>query len=354
LEVGIHAIFQNYLGRVTDSEVMQSEMKLAEMVEDLGFTKYWAAEHHFTDYAFIPDNLQWLSWLAGRTSTIKLGTAAVIIPWNSPLRAVEKFSLLNHISNGRGVLGLGRGLSRHEYEHFGVDMNESRDRFDEGAKMILDALKTGFIQGDGPFYPQIRTEIRPRFEHDVSGSFYCVGMSPDSVEKCAELGGTLMTFSQKPWEMYVEETLKEYQASFRKYHGRPAPPPLTGDLMYCHENADLAREHAMEYVKNYFLTIVRHYEIMSDHFKNVSGYDHYATAADLFREVGLEIAAESYCEVQSWGTPDMILRKLEERRELMGNFELNIMAYYGGMDLETARTSLELFSKEVLPVVRQW
>ena len=68
--------------------------------------------------------------------------------------------MLDHLSNGRAVLGLGRGLARFEYEHFGIDMNTSRDRFDEASRMIVDALDTGFIEGKGPFYPQLRTEIR--------------------------------------------------------------------------------------------------------------------------------------------------------------------------------------------------
>jgi alkanesulfonate monooxygenase SsuD/methylene tetrahydromethanopterin reductase-like flavin-dependent oxidoreductase (luciferase family) len=354
MDVGILAIFQNYLGRFKDADVIQNEMRLAEQIEGLGFDKYWAAEHHFTDYSFSPDNLQWLSWLAGRTTTLKLCTGAVIVPWNNPLRVVEKFMMLDHMSKGRAVLGLGRGLSRHEYTHFGLDMNDARARFDEGATMILDALKTGFIEGKGPQFPQLKTELRPRPRAGVDGRFYCVGMSSDSVEKCAELGGTLMTFSQKPWEMYVEETLKSYQASFQKYHGRPAPAPLTGDLMFCHEDADKAKTMAMEYMSNYFLTIVNHYEFMGDHFKKIKGYDHYATSGELFKAVGMEIAAQSYCDVQTWGTPEMILKKLEARKKLMGQFELNVTAYYGGMDITTAEKSLKLFSKEVMPIVQKW
>ncbi len=354
MEVGILAIFQNYMGRMDDSEVINNEMRIAEQIEDLGFDKYWAAEHHFTDYSFSPDNLQWLSWLGGRTSKLKLGTGAVIVPWNNPVRIVEKFAMLDHMTNGRAVLGLGRGLARHEYEHFMLDMNDARARFDEGAKMIIEGLRSGIVKGDGPQYKQIETEIRPRPRSDVDGRLYCVGMSPDSVETCAKLGATLMTFSQKPWEMYVEETLKVYQQAFKKYHNREAPGPVTGDLMFCHENADTAKEMAKKYMSNYFLTIVQHYEIMSDHFKNISGYDHYATAGDLFKEVGLEVAAESYCDVQTWGTPEMILEKLEWRKKLMGEYQLTLISNYGGMSYEEASGSLQLFAKEVLPVIQKW
>jgi alkanesulfonate monooxygenase SsuD/methylene tetrahydromethanopterin reductase-like flavin-dependent oxidoreductase (luciferase family) len=179
-------------------------------------------------------------------------------------------------------------------------------------------------------------------------------MSPESVEQCAQLGARLMTFSQKPWELYKTETLDAYQASFRRHHGREAPPPLTGDLMFCHEDPDEARALASEYMSNYFLSIVNHYEIMSEHFEKAKGYDYYATAAEMFRAVGIEPAVETYVAIQDWGTPDQILEKLRRRREQLGPYELNVIASYGGMPLETAQKSIELFARECVPELSKW
>jgi alkanesulfonate monooxygenase SsuD/methylene tetrahydromethanopterin reductase-like flavin-dependent oxidoreductase (luciferase family) len=298
--------------------------------------------------------VQFLSWLAGRTSRIRLGTGAVIVPWNDPLRVVEKMVMLDHLSGGRAVLGLGRGLARTEYHHFGIDMGESRDRFDEAARMIIDAFDTGFIEGKGPYYEQVRTPIRPAPLSGFRDRFYCVGMSPESVEQCAALGARLMTFSQKPWELYKTETLDVYQASFRRHHGRDAPPPLTGDLMFCHEDAGRAEELASEYMSNYFLSIVNHYEIMSEHFKDSKGYDYYANASEMFRAVGIEPAVKVYVAIQNWGTPEQILEKLRARRELLGPFELDLVTRYGGMPLELAQESIALFARECLPELRKW
>ena len=77
----------------------------------------------------------------------------MIVPWNHPLRVVEKIAFLDHLSDGRAILGLGRGLSRVEYEHFGIEMNSARDRFDEASRMIIEGLEKGFIEGDGPVLP---------------------------------------------------------------------------------------------------------------------------------------------------------------------------------------------------------
>ena len=110
----------------------------------------------------------------------------------------------------------------------------------------------------------------------------------------------------------------------------------------------------MEYMTNYFLSIIEHYEIMSDHFKDTAGYQSYATAAGAFKAVGLETAARVYCGVNSWGTPERIIDELRARRELIGDFELNLVANFGGMPFDEAEASLELFAREVLPEIQRW
>ena len=351
MDVGILQIFQNYQGRRRDEEVVKGEQRIALLAEELGYDKLWAVEHHFTDYSACPDNVVYLAWVAGRTERIRLGTGAVIVPWNTPLRVAEKIALLDHLTDGRVVLGLGRGLSRIEYGHFGIEMGESRDRFDEGAAMIVEALEKGWIEGSGPCYPQPRTEIRPRPIRGFRDRLYCVGMSPDSVEAAARLGGRLMTFTQQAWEQYAEGPLANYRESYRRHHGGDPPPPLTGDLMYCHPDPAVAEEKGLEYMTNYFLTIVKHYELMGDHFAKVGGYDSYQSAADAFRQVGLEVAARAYCSVNIYGTPEQILEKLARRREIIGDFELNLISSYGGMPQEEAEASIRLFGEEVLPAL---
>jgi alkanesulfonate monooxygenase SsuD/methylene tetrahydromethanopterin reductase-like flavin-dependent oxidoreductase (luciferase family) len=354
VKVGILGIFQNYQGRTDDAAHVQDELRLAELTEPLGFDSYWPPEHHFTDYSACPDNLQVLSWLAGRTTRIGLGTGAVIVPWNDPLRVAEKVAMLDHLSNGRAILGLGRGLSRHEYGHFGIDMNEARDRFDEGSRMILDALETGDIEGAGPYYPQRKTPIRPRPPRSFRDRFYCVGLSPESVEQAARLGATLMTFTQMPWEMYASGPLADYRKAFQTHQRREAPWPLTGDLMFCDASAERAETMAREYMANYFLSIVNHYELMSEHFGKTKGYELYANAADAFRAAGMEPAMNVYISIQTWGTPLQILERLEARKRLLGGFEMLVLARYGGMSLADAEGSLRLFASKVLPEVQAW
>ena len=95
MHVGSSTFFQNHRQTMSDFEVYQNELRLADMVEPLGFDSIWAVEHHFTDYTMCPDVLQFLSYMAGRTQTVQLGSMVVVLPWHNPLRVAEQFSVLD-------------------------------------------------------------------------------------------------------------------------------------------------------------------------------------------------------------------------------------------------------------------
>ncbi len=356
MDVGIQTILTSggWNGTVPDSQVYAEEMELARRAEDLGFDAIWPTEHHFFDYSFCPDNLQFLSYFAGCTSTIKLGTAAVILPWNDPLRVAEKVAMLDTMSNGRVKFGMGRGLSRREYAPFtGVEMEESRARFDEASLMIVDALETGVIKGDGPYYPQEPTELRPRPERSFKGRTYCVANSSDSVEAAARAGGAMILFSESRWEKRLQ-SIEHHRNRFLELHGTEAPPILTADFTYCHPDANLAKERAEEYLAGYLRTILEHYELMNDHFADLPGYQGYGRQAEILRSVGFEGYVEGFLASNAYGTPDQILERLAERRTVVGEFEQATCFRFGGIPFDQTKASFELYAKEVLPVVKSW
>ena len=155
MNVGMMMVFTSYgWEHCPDVCVWDEEIRLARLAADLGFDCLWSAEHHFNDYSFVPDNLQLMTYLTALCPGVDLGTAAVIVPWHDPLRVAEQAAVLDMLSKGRLRLGLGRGLARREFVAFRLSMDESRERFDEAAPMIVNALNTGFIEGDGKFYKQ--------------------------------------------------------------------------------------------------------------------------------------------------------------------------------------------------------
>ena len=112
MRIGMAAICQNPDGERSDGDVYVNELRLASLAEPLGFDSLWSVEHHFTDYTMVPDVLQFLSYFAGRTQRVQLGSMVVVLPWHDPMRAAEEISLIDHLCSGRFVLGIGRGAGR--------------------------------------------------------------------------------------------------------------------------------------------------------------------------------------------------------------------------------------------------
>jgi alkanesulfonate monooxygenase SsuD/methylene tetrahydromethanopterin reductase-like flavin-dependent oxidoreductase (luciferase family) len=352
MKVGLLLVFQNFLDQITDHEMYEREIALALLAEPLGLDTVSAVEHHFFSYAMCPDNIQFLSYLAAKTERIGLLTGAVILPWNNPLRVVEKMILLDHLSKGRAIFGIGRGLAKREYGTFGIDMNEARDRFDEAADMIIRGLETGIVEGDGPYYKQIRTAVRPGPYASFKGRINCVAMSSDSVPVCARLGAKMMSFAQKPWDQMVPH-YETYRKLFLQYNNRQPPAPICVDFLVCSDSADEAEALARQHITNYYVTLMDHYDMAGDHFKQMKGYGDYATNAALIKEAG-GAAAEAFVNVNLWGTPKQILEKLDKRRQIIGDFDLTVQISFGGMSGDKAQQSLRLFAKRVLPELRSW
>ena len=353
MKVGLLMVFQNFGDSISDREAWERDIELAALAEPLGFDILSAVEHHFFNYAMSPDNTQFLGYMAARTERIGLLTGAVILPWNDPLRVVERMIVLDHLSQGRALFGIGRGLARREYEAFGVDMNEARDRFDEAAELILRGLETGVVEGEGPYYPQRRIQVRPGPYASFRDRFYAVGMSSDSVPVVARLGAKMMSFAQKPW-VEMAPHFQRYRDLYQENHAKQAPSPVCVDFLCCDESAERAEAMANEYMANYYLTVMEHYEMAGDHFGAMKGYGDYADSAAGLRDSGLDEAAKGFVDINTYGTPTQILEKLDARRQQIGDFDLTVQISYGGLTQKDAEGSLRLFAEQVLPELQSW
>jgi len=345
-----YQMFFSNPARLPDDEFYRKEMELALLAEPLGFDGIWCVEHHFdSDYAMSPDNVVVLSYLAARTERITLTPGAVILPWNDPLRVAEKISVLDQLSGGRVQLGIGRGLAKIEYNLFGVDMATSRDRFNEASTMILDALDKGVISGDGPYYPQAEAPIRPGPRRGFRDRTVCIAMSPDSRAQAAELGLGISTFSQFPLEEH-HRGFQEHRARFEEVHGRPAPAPTLSDQVYCSEDEQECAETARRYTAAHLDLALKHYKFDdAEHFRNLKGYQSYTAAAEQMAAAGQDAASEGYYQVQLTGTPDQIVERIQQRRELLGEYHQNCGFSFAGIPHDKAEKSMRLFATEVLP-----
>lgn len=349
MHVGLAAVFQNPGKARSDLDVYQNELRLVSQAEGLGFDSIWGVEHHFTDYTMCPDVLQYLTYFAGKTEKVNLGSMVVVLPWHDPIRVVEQISMLDNMSGGRMILGLGRGLGRIEFGGFRIPMEESRGRFIESAKMILEGLETGYCEFDGEYIKQPRREIRPRPSKSFKGRTYAAAVSPESARIMAELGVGILIIPQKPWDMVAAE-LEEYATIFREVNGEEPPKPWASGWVFCDEDEDRAREMARRYIGGYWNTVIDHYEFKSDHFKKIKGYESYSVMQErVSEEGGAEKMVEFFLNLQVWGTPDQCTAKIVDICDRIGSDSFNGVFSYAGMPWDEAERNMSLFASDVLP-----
>ena len=338
---------------LSDHDTYVGETSIALKAEERGYDSVWAVEHHFNDYAFCPDNLLWLSHIAARTSKIKLGTGAVILPWNTqPIRVAEKLLMLDHLSEGRVIFGMGRGLSRKEYAPFGVDLETSRDRFDEASKFVVDAIESGYAESEGPYYPQERVELRPRPFASWQGRMYTGAGTPESAAVGIANGAGLMSFVIRPVDNYLP-AWTDYRDKFEAKWNRTAPPISINLNMYTDEDSGRANDRIREYVNRFYAENINHYEFNGQHFGSTKGYEGYAKISEKLNEMGFEKSAEQYAATALGGSPQEIVDKIIWMKEQVGDISIIAAAAFGGMPYEYADKSVALFAEKVIPVVKQ-
>jgi alkanesulfonate monooxygenase SsuD/methylene tetrahydromethanopterin reductase-like flavin-dependent oxidoreductase (luciferase family) len=349
MHVGMSAVFQGFGGSLTDKEVWAADLALADLAEPLGYESIWGVEHHFTRYTMCPDVLQFLTYMAARTSTVQLGSMVLVLPWHDPVRAAEQIVMLDQMSNGRLILGLGRGTGKVEFDGFRVDMAQARQQFKEAAEAVLTALETGVMEYDGEYVKQPRVELHPAPFKSFKGRTYSATISPESAEIMAKLGTGVLVVPQKPWHLVEEETAT-YRATYRDTHGEEPPAPIIAGWTYVDENADRAEEKARQWLSGYWDSVISHYEFDKPHLKSTPGYEFHGQMYDrLNAPGGPEKMTDFYIGLQPWGTSEQVFEKVRTFCDLVGGDSYIGVFRYGGMPPDEAEKSMRLFAKEVLP-----
>ena len=353
MRVGMTAIFQNPHDERPDHEVYRNELRMVDLAEPLGFDSVWGVEHHFTDYTMCPDVLQFLTFVAGRTRHVQLGSMVVVLPWHDPLRVAEQVAMLDHMSEGRLIFGIGRGLGKVEFEGFRVSMEESRARFVESAEMILRGLEDGYCEYDGTYVKQPRKSIRPQPARTFRGRTYAAAVSPESAEIMARLGVGILIIPQKPWEVVAAE-LESYRTQYRQVNGAEPLPTVCAGWTFCDPDPGRAREMAVRWIGGYWNTVLRHYDLTGDHLTKTKGYEYYGRMSEIARERGgVDALTEFFLNLQVWGTPEQCYQKVLDIRSRVGCDTFVGCFSYAGMPWDEAERNVRLFAREVLPELKK-
>lgn len=351
MQIGAHFGFQNLRG-MPDADFFRREVKLAIEAEAMGFDMVGPVEHHFTDYAACPDAFEMLTYVAAKTKTIKLITAAVILPWNNPLRVVEQAIMLDILSEGRLILGMGRGAARREFRSFGVELADSREMFDEAALIIMNGVETGIVEADTRWYKIPHTEVRPRPEKSFKDRTVMVSMSGSSVDVAARYGLKTLRFSQGQWRSALPE-INGYRNTFRELHGKEAPPFIISDFMICFDSKQEVIENTDKYFSKMFATVANHYEFGGDHFKKLPSYGTYVIMGDLAEAAGgPDKAYKDYVGANMIGTPEEMVDMHLARKEMVGDYDMLANFSFGGMPYDQIYGQMKRFADRVMPKIR--
>jgi alkanesulfonate monooxygenase SsuD/methylene tetrahydromethanopterin reductase-like flavin-dependent oxidoreductase (luciferase family) len=338
-----------------DVALYHEHMALGDLAEPLGFDSLWALEHHFTGYSMSPAPLQLLSYYAGKTSRVTLGTCVIVLPWHDPIRVAEQIALLDVISGGRTLMGFGRGAAAVEYEGFRIPMEEARPRFVEAARLIINALENESFEWDGQFYKIPRMSLRPRPISHPERRFVASAVSPESAEVMARLGFGMLVIMQNEWAKAAED-IHKYRALVSSLGHKPRPPIVLTNVA-CAPTRQEAKDWATKYLAEKWDSIDNHYHFSDGHLANVKGYESYGKLAKTYTRMKDENfrakATDFYVSIQIAGTPDDCIQQVAELRRLTGMDHLVTEFSFGSMPHHLSELSMRLFADKVMPVLQQ-
>lgn len=342
------------VGEKPDSEIYKDELKLADLAEPLGFDSIWSVEHHFTGYAMVPNVVQLLTYFAGRTKQVQLGTAVIVLPWHDPVRVAEEMSMLDNLSGGRTIFGFGRGAATVEYDGFRIPMDESRARFEEAAKIIIKALTNQRFSYDGQFFKIPEMSIRPQPLSHPEQRLYASSVSPESAEIMAKLGIGVLIVPQRDWDTTVVD-VERYRATARA-SGFAPKPPISLINVSVSDSGDAAVERAQTYMGAMFSSIDAHYHFSDGHLQGVKGYEFYAKMAKTYSKFSdpavMAKAVEFFVSLHVTGTPQQCLQKIAEIKAKTGITHFVGQFSYGGMPYAQCERNMRLFAEKVRPVLQ--
>ena len=337
---------------IPDSQHMDNTLYMGELIEPLGFDSIWATEHYGSAYSMQPNPLQYLAYWAGRTKRVDVGTAVIVAPWWNPVRLAHEISMLDILLKGRRLhLGIGRGISPHEYASLGYPMDESHKYFYDVINAIRAADGSERFEFQGDVYDIPPTSIRPQARHkgELTKNIKVAFSTEASAKLAAENGlGQMFVAGDDVNEMI--EKVQRFN-KIRKDLSLPPDQPTTLLWMYCAETAEEAEE-GWVYFQNQGIAAQHHYfDWNNPGYEGIRGYEEYLSRqnADISPA---EARLEARRATQPIGTPEAIIEKIKSLQQTISMEKVVIHMMYGGMPKEKAEKSLRLFAEKVLPEVQ--
>tara|TARA_B100001105_G_scaffold74858_1_gene59018 strand:+ start:355 stop:1341 length:987 start_codon:yes stop_codon:yes gene_type:complete len=174
--------------------------------ESLGYHSTFLVEHHFTGFGQVSATLNLLTWIGARTTSLRLGTAVIVLPWHNPVLLAEQIATLDLLSNGRVDAGIGKGYRMKEFEGFSISMDEADARFEECLEVMLKAWTSDTPWShQGTYWQYNEVVVEPPSTQKPHPQIWMGAGSPRSVKQVAQLGFNMLLGQFDSFEMIAEE-----------------------------------------------------------------------------------------------------------------------------------------------------
>jgi alkanesulfonate monooxygenase SsuD/methylene tetrahydromethanopterin reductase-like flavin-dependent oxidoreductase (luciferase family) len=191
--------------------------------EALGYVSTFLVEHHFTGFGQVSATLNLLTWIGARTTTLRLGTAVLVLPWHNPVLLAEQIATLDLLSGGRVDAGLGKGYRYNEFAGFCMPMEEAEARFDECLEVLIKAWTADTPWSHhGPYWQFDGVVVEPPTAQRPHPPVWMGAGNPASIKKVAAQGYNLLLGQFSSLEQ-VRDGIALYKAEVEA-HGRQFDP----------------------------------------------------------------------------------------------------------------------------------
>ena len=322
-------------------------LRLTEQAEALGFTNVRTVEHYFHPYGgYSPNPLIFLTAAAGRTATMRLITGAVLPVFNHPLKLAGEIGMVDAISGGRLEVGFARAFLPHEFQRFGVSLDESRDRFDEGIAIVDRLLREEDVAFEGRFHRFPATTSLPRPTQQPRPPFWVAALGTEaSFVNAGTNGYHIMAIPLAGAKLAT--LLAAYRDAWRSA-GHPGDGKvMLAFHMFCHEDEATAHHIARDLVNQYLASLVDGASGWLDGSSSTDypGYD------AIIRGLKADSFESQLAQGAVWvGSPDSISDQIAAYADAVAGFEIaSLQVNFAGLPYVEAARSLDLFGREVLP-----
>jgi alkanesulfonate monooxygenase SsuD/methylene tetrahydromethanopterin reductase-like flavin-dependent oxidoreductase (luciferase family) len=337
----------------TPEEAFNEAFSTAHHAEEWGFDGIWLAERHFAPPesgraipSVVASPLIIATAIAARTTRIRVGTAVLVLPLGHPVRMAEEVATLDHISQGRLNLGIGRSGFPWAYEGYDIPYAESRDRFRE----FFDVMKLAWTQErfsyQGKYYTFKEVCLTPKPYQQPHPPLRYASTTRDSFKAMGQLGLPIFAGLGGATVPELAPAIAEYRAAWRE-----AGHSGDGDVMlrigiYVGEEKDRAlsepRESTMSFYNRVRLGLLQ--------TAGAFGGEVRARRAQSLTSLTYESALQDRLV---YGTPDAVANRLRELRDELGLSGVLMEPNVGGMiPPERLEHSIRLFGQEVAPRLR--